>query len=168
MDTHACIVSRTDFFRAGPKYGFLTRTFVQDHFEGSSTEPHRKHESFEERTGVSIALERVLPTSAPDVAVGIEAGEGLDLPGAGGAHLAPLFADADLFACHIEGRNPVEPRPRKSPDGQIKNQRDVKAFPTGALVKCARGRGKIHAIRAGTPRRIPRPVVAKACRAGCS
>lgn len=79
MDTRACIVSRTDLFRAGPKYGFLTRTFVQDLFEGSSTEIHGKLEGIAERIGISIALERVWPTSAPDVAVGIEAGEGLDL-----------------------------------------------------------------------------------------
>ena len=103
------------------------------------------------------------------MAVGIEAGEVLDrLLERAERTGAPLFADAELFACYIEGRNPVESRPLKSPDGQIKNQRDVKAFPTGALVECARARWKIHEIRAGTPRRIPRPVVVKACRAGCS
>ena len=122
MDTRACIVSRTDSNRAGPKYGFLTRTFVQDRFKSSSTELHRKLESFEESIGVSIALERVWRTSAPAVAVGIDAGEELDrLLERAERTGALLFADADIFACHIEGRNPVEPRPRKSPDGQIKN-----------------------------------------------
>lgn len=56
------------------------------------------------------------------VAVGIEAGEVLDrLLERAERTGAPLFADADIFACLIKGRNPVEPRPRKSPGGQIKN-----------------------------------------------
>ena len=56
------------------------------------------------------------------VAVGIEAGEKLDSsPGAGGAHRSLAVRRCRyFFACHIKGRNPVEPRPCKSPGGQIK------------------------------------------------
>ena len=54
------------------------------------------------------------------------------------------------------------PRPRGAPAcmlpaSQIKDQRDVKALLTDSLVKCAGTHRKIPGIRAGTPRRIPRP-----------